>query len=134
MKLIKSYKTFESSANQMIASYSMIQKYGIELVTKTDGIIKEIKEMLIDLNHSGIEYSVNYSPLTLVGIEDSPKIVVQAWTSAKQYNAYSELIESTFDEIKMWVKNLGYATGSHNWSDDPFAEDSSKTFQLLIQY
>jgi len=134
---VKSVDNIKESSTNPIASYSMIQKYGIELVTKTDDIIKEIKEILLDLSDVGIEYSVNYSPITLVGREEGgPKIVIQAWPDAIKSSEYYELIEDTFQRIKGYVTSLGYATGFHHWSDNSRFEDDDKApkiYQMLVQ-
>jgi hypothetical protein len=133
MRYLKTYKIFESSQEEIM---SMI--YGANVIKECDVIIDDIKDMLLELNDTGLHTTVGYTPMTLTYQEKTPKITAEIQGKLRLCDSNEDDINSTIERIKDYVKSKGYVTGFGSWERDsylrsPGAERSYKVYQMLIQ-
>ena len=142
MKWLKSYKSFESKTDVMYEIYDASE------IDQFDTIIDDIKDILLELTDSGLFTTVGYTPMTLVGRESSPKVVVEIqstqdalynqvdsekngdkrWISNEK-DVTSEVSE-TIDRLKSYVKSTGYPFGDGDWVS---TSSNKRIYQMLIQ-
>ncbi len=103
-------------------------KYDSETISECDSIISDIKDMLLELQDIGIQSYVHYSPMTFVGREESPKIVVDINADERLFASKIQDIHAVTDRIKSYVKSLRFVTGEGTWTTD-----GNMTRQILIQ-
>ena len=92
----------------------MIKKYGVVALEECDSIIINVKDILLELNDLEIFTSINYTPLTFVGLEKtSPKLFLQIKCDSQLWNLHQELIDEVVETIKGLVKSYRYNQGSN---------------------
>jgi hypothetical protein len=131
MKYLKTYKIFESSHEEIM---SMI--YGVNVINECDSIIEDIKDILLELNDSGLFTMVGYTPMTLTYSDKTPKIMAEVRGELDLCESNEDDINSTFDRIKDYVKTFGYVTGFGSWEREVNGLGGQKIYkvhQMLIQ-
>lgn len=132
MKYLKSYKIFEASHEEIMAL-----AYGTDVIEECETLIDDIKDILLDLQDSGLYTSVGYTPMTLTYQEKTPKIVVEISTYVGTWGGgrflvgqtdYTSDVRETIERIKEYVKSKGFVTGEGEWENN-----MRKIYQILIQ-
>jgi hypothetical protein len=123
MKYLKTYKIFETSHEEIMNVH-----YGVELIDQCDSIIEDIKDMLLELQDSGLDVTVGYTPMTLTYQEKTPKIWIQVSGEIELFDNNIADINTSFDRIKDYVKPFGFVTGQGVWERYEY-----KIYQMLIQ-
>ena len=123
MRYLKTYKIFETSHEEIMNVH-----YGVELIEQCDSIIEDIKDMLLELQDSGLDVTVGYTAMTLTYQEKTPKIWIQVSGEIELFDNNIEDINTSFDRIKDYVKPFGFATGQGVWKRYDY-----KIYQMLIQ-
>lgn len=111
-------------------------KYGEQALRECDSIIDDIKDMLLELKDMGLIVGVAYTPMTLAGMEDSPKIRAEAQGDSVFCSRNKDEIISTFERIKEYARLKGYVTGFGTW-ERAFTKDhviqNWLVYEILIQ-
>ena len=132
MKYLKSYKIFEASHEEIMAL-----AYGTDVIQECESLIDDIKDILLDLQDSGLYTSVGYTPMTLTYREPTPKIVVEISTYVGTWGGgrflvgqtdYTSDVRETIERIKEYVKSKRFVTGDGEWENN-----MRKIYQMLIQ-
>jgi len=123
----KDIKTNESTEED-IHRERMIKKYGLEEIEECDGVIKNINDMALEVEDSGITVLVGYSPMTYMSAESTPKISVSVIANEILFAGKIADIDIFTDTLLSYVKSLGFSTGKNT-----FTTDRKMTRQILIQ-
>lgn len=111
-------------------------KYGEQALRECDLIIDDIKDMLLELQDMGLSVGVSYTPMTLAGMEDSPKIRAEAQGDSAFCSRNKDEINSAFERIKEYARSKGYVTGFGTW-ERAFTKDHViqkwLVYEILIQ-
>ena len=142
MKWLKYYKSFESKTDVMY------EIYDAEEIDKLDRIIDDIKDILLELTDNGLFTTVGYTPMTLVGRENLPKVMVEIQSSPDaEYNQVDSEkngdkkwisngkdltgeVSETIQRLKSYVKSTGYPFGDGDWVS---TSSNKRIYQMLIQ-
>ena len=118
----------------------MSLKYSSDVLTECDSIIDDIKDILLELKDFGFWITVGYTPMTLAGREDSPKIMVEiqsthipSLTTGKWISNgkdYTRDVYETIERLKDYVNSIGYPYGDGDWES---TSSNKKIYQMLIQ-
>ena len=132
----KDIKTNESTEED-IHHPIMIKKYGLEALEECDSIISNVKDMLLELELDGLEIftSINYTPLTLMGIEKTPKLFLNIKADSKLWESNSSLIDEVINTIKELIRSYGYINGSNIKKEERVGliDIYEVEYQMLIQ-
>jgi hypothetical protein len=136
----KDIKTNESTEED-IHREMMIKKYGLEALEECDSIISNVKDMLLELELDGLEIftSINYTPLTLMGIEKTPKLFLNIKCGSKLWDSNESLIDGVISTIKEFVGSYGYVVGTNFRKEEkrqvtiPIIDIYEVEYQMLIQ-
>ena len=136
----KDIKTNESTEED-IHRERMIKKYGLEALEECDSIISNVKDMLLELELDGLEIftSINYTPLTLMGIEKTPKLFLNIKCGSKLWDSNESLIDGVISTIKEFVGSYGYVVGTNFRKEEkrqvtiPIIDIYEVEYQMLIQ-
>jgi len=132
MRYLKTYKIFETSNDEAMSLH-----YGNDVIKECDGVIADIKDMLLELQDIGLFITVGYTPMTLSYREKNPKIMANLQGDSLLCSYNEDDIYSAFERIKEYVRSKGYVTGFSTWERDCFNEaDKGKyisIYQMLIQ-
>lgn len=128
----KEVKTNESTEED-IHRELMIKKYGSEEIEECDEVIRNISDMLLELEDLGLSTLVGYSPMTIVSIDPNPKISVEIKGPVELFDSNSELIHNIGDQIKDYVKDYKFVTGSGEWVETLGILHQIKKYLILIQ-
>jgi len=123
----KDIKTNESTEED-IHRERMIKKYGLEEIEECDGVIKNISDMALEVEDSGITVLVGYSPMTYMSAESTPKISVSVIANEILFAGKIADIDIFTDTLLSYVKSLGFSIGKNT-----FTTDRKMTRQILIQ-
>lgn len=111
-------------------------KYGEEVLRECDSVIDDIKDMLLELKDMGLSVGVAYTPMTLDGMEDSPKIKAQVQGDLAFCTLNKDEINSAFERIKEYARLKGYITVFDIW-ERGFTKDHViqkwLVYEILIQ-
>jgi hypothetical protein len=130
MKYLKSYNLFESKTDVMY------EIYDADELDRIDLIIDDIKDMVLELGDIGLYTTVGYTPMTLVGREKTPKIMVEIQGDSLLCSYNEDDIYSAFERIKEYTSSKGYVTGFGNWERETIDSNGRKNisvYQMLIQ-
>lgn len=108
-------------------------KYGEEVLRECDSVIDDIKDMLLELQDIGLFITVGYTPMTLVGREDSPKIMAEVQGDSLTCSYIEDDIDSAFERIKNYTSSKGYVNGFGTWEIDVDSGKKMSVYQMLIQ-
>lgn len=139
MKHLKTYKIFENLERKILASY-----YDIDVMEECDDVIDDIKDMLLELGDIGLFTRVGYTPMTMLNVDKTPKIIVEVQGELELCLSNEDDINSIFERVKDYVKSLGFVTGGGSWKRDTFPimqhlpltrgiKKQYKVYQILIQ-
>jgi len=123
----KDIKTNESTEED-IHRERMIKKYGLEEIEECDGVIKNISDMALEVEDSGITVLVGYSPMTYMSAESTPKISVSVIANEILFAGKIADIDIFTDTLLSYVKSLGFSIGKNT-----FTTERKMTRQILIQ-
>lgn len=123
----KEVKTNESTEED-IHREMMIKKYGVEEIEECDEVIRNIRDMALEVEDLGITVLVGYSPMTYMSAESTPKISVSVIADAILFAGKIADIDIFTDTLLSYVKSLGFSTGKNT-----FTTDRKMTRQILIQ-
>lgn len=127
MKYLKSYNLFESKTDVMYVIYDSDE------IDRIDLIIDDIKDMVLELSDIGLSTTVGYTPMTLVGREKTPKIMVEIQGDSLLCSYNEDDINSAFERIKEYVKSKEYLTGFGTWERETNNGKNISVYQMLIQ-
>lgn len=108
-------------------------KYSSEVISECDSIIDDIEDILLELQDIGLFITVGYTPMTLVGREDSPKIIAEAQGDSLFCSYNEKDIDSSFERIKNYTTSKGYVNGFGTWERDGERGQKVSVYQILIQ-
>ncbi len=108
-------------------------KYDSETISECDSIISDIKDMLLELQDIGLFITVGYTPMTLAGREDSPKIMAEVQGDSLTCSYIEDDIDSAFERIKSYTSSKGYVNGFGTWERDVDSGKKMSVYQILIQ-
>lgn len=139
----KDVKTNESTEEDVHREL-MIQKYGKEQLDESLSLMKDIGDVLLNLNDLEIFTEIKYTPLTTLTIENTPKLKVEIKCDSVLWNKNQTEINNTIDTIKGIVNSYGYSQGSTNRASTPDIPETNEfrvgltdryniEFQMLIQ-
>jgi hypothetical protein len=124
----KEVKTNESTEED-IHRELMIQKYGLEAIEECDEVIRNIRDMALEVEDLGITVLVGYSTATkYTSAESTPKISVSVIADSILFAGKIADIDIFTDTLLGYVKSLGFSTGKNT-----FTTDQKITRQILIQ-
>jgi hypothetical protein len=123
----KETKTNESTEED-IHREMMIKKYGIQEIVECDEVIRNISDMALEVEDLGITVLVEYSPMTYLSFDSTPKISVSVIADAILFAGNIADIDIFTDTLLDYVKSLGFSTGKNT-----FTTDRKMTRQILIQ-
>ena len=123
----KEVKTNESTEED-IHREMMIKKYGIQEIVECDEVIRNISDMALEVEDLGITVLVEYSPMTYLSFDSTPKISVSVIADAILFAGKIADIDIFTDTLLVYVKSLGFSTGKNT-----FTTDRKMTRQILIQ-
>lgn len=123
----KDIKTNESTEED-IHKELMIKKYGVEEIEECDEVIRNINDMALEVEDLGINVLVEYSPMTYLSFDSTPKISVSVIADEKLFAGKIADIDIFTDTLLDYVKSLGFSTGKNT-----FTTDRKMTRQILIQ-
>ncbi len=132
MKHLKSYTLYETTHEEIMSIH-----YGVNVISECNSIIDDIKDMLLELDDTGLHTSVGYTPMTLTYAEQSPKIAVEISTYVGTWGGgrflkgdtdYSFDVREIVKRIKDYVRSKGYSAGSGEWESN-----NRQVCQILIQ-
>lgn len=140
MKYLKHYKFFESESVKESKTEIMYLKYDKDVIDKCDAMIDDIKDILLELKDIGFWITVGYTPMTLVGREESPKIIAEiqsihipSLTTGKWISNgkdYTQEVYETIERLKDYVNSTGYPYGDGDWES---TSSNKRIYQMLIQ-
>ena len=123
----KEVKTNESTEED-IHREMMIKKYGIQEIVECDEVIRNISDMALEVEDLGITVLVEYSPMTYLSFDSTPKISVSVIANEILFAGNIADIDIFTDTLLSYVKSLGFSTGKNT-----FTTDRKMTRQILIQ-
>lgn len=123
----KDIKTNESTEED-IHREMMIKKYGVEEIEECDEVIRNINDMALEVEDLGITVLVEYSHMTYLSFDSTPKISVAIIADEKLFAGKIADIDIFTDTLLSYVKSLGFSTGKNT-----FTTDRKMTRQILIQ-
>ena len=121
-------KTNESTEED-IHREMMIKKYGLEEIEECDEVIRNISDMALEVEDLGITVLVEYSPMTYLSFDSTPKISVAIIADEKLFAGKIADIDIFTDTLLGYVKSLGFSTGKNTFTSD----DRKLCRQILIQ-
>ena len=121
-------KTNESTEED-IHREMMIKKYGLEEIEECDEVIRNISDMALEVEDLGITVLVEYSPMTYLSFDSTPKISVAIIADEKLFAGKIADIDIFTDTLLDYVKSLGFSTGKNTFTSD----DRKLCRQILIQ-
>ena len=124
----KETKTNESTEED-IHRELMIKKYGVEEIEECDEVIRNINDMALEVEDLGITVLVEYSPMTYLSFDSTPKISVAIIADEKLFAGKIADIDIFTDTLLSYVKSLGFSTGKNTFTSD----DRKLCRQILIQ-
>ena len=124
----KDIKTNESTEED-IHREMMIKKYGLEEIEECDEVIRNINDMALEVEDLGITVLVEYSPMTYLSFDSTPKISVAIIADEKLFAGKIADIDIFTDTLLGYVKSLGFSTGKNTFTSD----DRKLCRQILIQ-
>lgn len=124
----KETKTNESTEED-IHREMMIKKYGIQEIVECDEVIRNISDMALEVEDLGITVLVEYSPMTYLSFDSTPKISVAIIADEKLFAGNIADIDIFTDTLLDYVKSLGFSTGKNTFTSD----DRKLCRQILIQ-
>ena len=124
----KEVKTNESTEED-IHREMMIMKYGLEEIEECDDVIRNISDMALEVEDLGITVLVEYSPMTYLSFDSTPKISVAIIADEKLFAGKIADIDIFTDTLLDYVKSLGFSTGKNTFTSD----DRKLCRQILIQ-
>ena len=124
----KEVKTNESTEED-IHREMMIMKYGLEEIVECDEVIRNISDMALEVEDLGITVLVEYSPMTYLSFDSTPKISVAIIADEKIFAGKIADIDIFTDTLLSYVKSLGFSTGKNTFTSD----DRKLCRQILIQ-
>ena len=124
----KEVKTNESTEED-IHREMMIKKYGIQEIEECDDVIRNISDMALEVEDLGITVLVEYSPMTYLSFDSTPKISVAIIADEKLFAGKIADIDIFTDTLLGYVKSLGFSTGKNTFTSD----DRKLCRQILIQ-
>ena len=124
----KEVKTNESTEED-IHREMMIKKYGLEEIEECDEVIRNISDMALEVEDLGITVLVEYSPMTYLSFDSTPKISVAIIADEKLFAGKIADIDIFTDTLLGYVKSLGFSTGKNTFTSD----DRKLCRQILIQ-
>ena len=124
----KDIKTNESTEED-IHREMMIKKYGLEEIEECDEVIRNINDMALEVEDLGITVLVEYSPMTYLSFDSTPKISVAIIADEKLFAGKIADIDIFTDTLLSYVKSLGFSTGKNTFTSD----DRKLCRQILIQ-
>ena len=124
----KEVKTNESTEED-IHREMMIMKYGLEEIVECDEVIRNISDMALEVEDLGITVLVEYSPMTYLSFDSTPKISVAIIADEKLFAGKIADIDIFTDTLLGYVKSLGFSTGKNTFTSD----DRKLCRQILIQ-
>lgn len=127
MRYLKTYKLFESKTDVMY------EIYDADELDRIDLIIDDIKDMVLELGDIGLYTTVGYTPMTLVGREKTPKIMVEIQGDSLLCSYNEDDIYSSFERIKEYTSSKGYVTGFGTWERETSNGKKMSVYQILIQ-
>ena len=129
MKKLKTYQIFNESTEEDIHREMMIKKYGLEEIEECDEVIRNISDMALEVEDLGITVLVEYSPMTYLSFDSTPKISVAIIADEKLFAGKIADIDIFTDTLLDYVKSLGFSTGKNTFTSD----DRKLCRQILIQ-
>ena len=124
----KEVKTNESTEED-VHREMMIKKYGIQEIVECDEVIRNISDMALEVEDLGITVLVEYSPMTYLSFDSTPKISVAIIADEKLFAGKIADIDIFTDTLLDYVKSLGFSTGKNTFTSD----DRKLCRQILIQ-
>jgi len=124
----KEVKTNESTEED-IHREMMIKKYGIQEIEECDDVIRNISDMALEVEDLGITVLVEYSPMTYLSFDSTPKISVAIIANEILFAGKIADIDIFTDTLSGYVKSLGFSTGKNTFTSD----DRKLCRQILIQ-
>jgi len=121
-------KTNESTEED-VHREMMIKKYGEEEIEESDEVIRNIIDMALEVEDLGITVLVEYSPMTYMSFDSTPKISVSVIADEKLFAGKIADIDIFTDTLLGYVKSLGFSTGKNTFTSD----DRKLCRQILIQ-
>jgi hypothetical protein len=128
MRYLKTYKIFETSHEEIMSHH-----YGHDVIKECDGVIADIKDMLLELQDIGLFITVGYTPMTLSYQEKKPKIIASVQGDSLLCSYNEDDIDSSFERIKEYVGSKGYVTGFGTWERAEYGGKYISIYQMLIQ-
>lgn len=133
MKYLKTYKIFESSHEELMNMVIAMRNYGVNVINECDSIIEDIKDILLELNDSGLFTMVGYTPMTLTYSDKTPKIMVEVQGDSLLCSYNEDDIDSAFERIREYTSSKGYVTGFGTWEREAGNGKNISVYQMLIQ-
>lgn len=124
----REFKTNESTEED-VHREMMIKKYGLEEIEECDEVIRNISDMALEIEDLGITVLVEYSPMTYLSFNSTPKMSVSVITDEKLFAGKIADIDIFTDTLLGYVKSLGFSTGKNTFTSD----DRKLCRQILIQ-
>ena len=124
----KEVKTNESTEED-VHREMMIKKHGLEEIEECDDVIRNISDMALEVEDLGITVLVEYSPMTYLSFDSTPKISVAIIADEKLFAGKIADIDIFTDTLLGYVKSLGFSTGKNTFTSD----DRKLCRQILIQ-
>ena len=139
----KEVKTNESTEEDVHREL-MLNKYGKEELDESVSLMRDINSVLLDLNDLEIFAEIKYTPLTILAIENTPKLIVVIKCDSVLWNKNGVEITNAIDTIKGIVSSYRYSQGSTNRASTPDIPETDEfrvgltdryniEFQMLIQ-
>ena len=128
MKHLKTYKIFEAYSIPM-----MRLKYGESVLSESDDMIDDIKDMVLELTDIGLFTTVGYTPITISCFDKTPKLIAEVQGDSLLCSYNEDDINSSFDRIEEYSSSKGYATGFGTWEREAGDGKNISVYQMLIQ-
>ena len=123
----KEVKTNESTEED-VHRERMIKKYGREEIEECDEVIRNINDMLLELEDLGLMVFAGYTPMTTLSVDSTPKLRVEINAPEELYDSNIDIIHIVADQIVEYIKSFGFIPGCGEW-----ISNDRKVYAILIQ-